>query len=136
MCGRRSLWVSDGTFSVRPLRHRAFNESLYLAPPRLHSEPHMTVCPSVVRTDHFHRLRPRRFSTMSNAAKRSSPVRQVTPLTYPEAAMELIQQPLLTLDPASVQFVLLLGLRARQQQAIVADNLLAAADQQVSNAGS
>ena len=50
--------------------------------------------------------------------------------------MELIQQPLLTLDPASVQFVLLLGLRARQQQAIVADNLLAAADQQVSNAGS
>ena len=52
--------------------------ALYLAPPRLHSEPHMTTCPSVVRTDHFHLPRPRRFSTMSNAAKRSSPLRQVT----------------------------------------------------------
>jgi len=42
-----------------------------------------------------------------------------------EAAMELVQRPLLTVDSASVQFALLLVLRARQQQAIVADNLLA-----------
>jgi hypothetical protein len=48
--------------------------------------------------------------------------------------MELVQQPLLTLDPASVQFALLLVLRTRQQQAIVADSLLAAADEQVLNA--
>jgi hypothetical protein len=41
--------------------------------------------------------------------------------------MELVQQPQLALDPASVQSSLLLLLRARQQQAIVADNLLAAA---------
>src|ERR1700693_4474697 len=48
--------------------------------------------------------------------------------------MELVEQPPLALDSASVQFGLLLGLRIRHQQAIVADNLLAAADQQVSNA--
>jgi len=41
--------------------------------------------------------------------------------------MELVQQSLLALDPASVQLALLLGLCARQQQAIVADDLLAAA---------
>ena len=60
---------------------RSARSALYLAPLRLHSEPHMTVCPSVVRTDHFHLLRPRRFRTMSNAAKRSSALRQVTPRT-------------------------------------------------------
>src|ERR1700759_1841640 len=44
--------------------------ALYRAPPRLHSEPPMTTSPSVAQTDHFHLPRPRRFSTMSNVAKR------------------------------------------------------------------
>jgi hypothetical protein len=48
--------------------------------------------------------------------------------------MELVQQLLLTCDPTPVKFEFLLVLRARQEQAIVADNLLTAADQQVLNA--
>ena len=53
--------------------------ALYLAPPRLHSEPHMTACPSVVRQTTSTGC----LSTRSNATKGSSPVRRVTPRTYP-----------------------------------------------------
>jgi hypothetical protein len=59
-------------------RRNSARSALYRAPPRLHSEPPMTTSPSIARTDHFHLPRPRRFSTMSNVAKRSSSVRQVT----------------------------------------------------------
>lgn len=51
--------------------------ALYLAAARLHSDPLMTDSPSAVQTDHFHLPRPRCFSTMSNAAKRSSSVPEV-----------------------------------------------------------
>ena len=62
-------------------RRNSARSALYLAPTRLHSEPHMTVSPPATQTDHFHLPRPRCFSTMSNAAKQSSPVREVMPLT-------------------------------------------------------
>jgi len=37
--------------------------------------------------------------------------------------MELVQQPLLTLDPAPIELTLPLGLRSFQQEAIVSDDL-------------
>jgi hypothetical protein len=72
-------------------RRNSARSALYLAPERLHSEPDMTARPSRVQTDHFHLPRPRRFSSMSNAAKlcRRSDMSRREPIC--EAAMEFVQ---------------------------------------------
>jgi hypothetical protein len=123
--------ILGGREALAHNRRNSARSALYLAPGRLHSEPYMIARPSRVQTDHFHLPRPRRFSSMSNDAKlypRSGMSRR-EPVC--EAAMEFVEQSLLALDSAFVQFALLLCLRAREQQAIVSDNFLAAADQQV-----
>jgi hypothetical protein len=50
------------------LAHSSMNSArpaLYLAPARLHSDPHITASPPVPQTAHLHRPRPRGFNTMS-----------------------------------------------------------------------
>lgn len=62
--------------------------------------------------------RPRQASRL-----RGEPIRKVS--------LQLVQQPLLAFDPISIELALALGFGARKQQAIMSDDLLAAADEEV-----
>jgi hypothetical protein len=104
----------------RTAEKKSARSASYLAPPRLipsRTWRHVrwsykqTISTCRVRAASIQCQTPR--SGQSDSSRRE-PIR--------EAAIKLVQEPLLTPDP--VQFALPLFLRARQQQAIVADNLL------------